>query len=252
MTRQFLHGHRASSRATRGTHAAFVGLAAMAGVALAAVPAGAQWIGTPGGSGDSTPPAMSTTPAPAATAPAATAPAPSLSPDGMASDLGSAGLAAPSLSSPSAMPGGGAQPSGDMADCQTNVNKLRGDLESRGNALQAATKKKRPPSELCPLFRNFASSQQKFLSYLRTNKTKCGVPDEVLSKLRENTNGVVGVRDKVCKVAADMQSGGGAAGGGAPPQSSVASGLGLSSGLPGVSANKPGGVFDTLGGSALR
>ncbi|MDR6953995.1 hypothetical protein J2X65_003362 [Ancylobacter sp. 3268] len=259
MTPQICDGHRAGLRAAR---IAFIGLAAATGVVLAASSAGAQWIGTPGGSTESSPPAVSATPAPAAI-PAPATPAPAPSPGGADADLGSAGLATPSLSSPSlaapsaapglAMPGGMVQqPSADMADCQTNVGKLRTDIETRGGALQAATKKKLPPSELCPLFRNFASSQQKFLTYLRTNKTKCGVPDEVLTKLRENTNSISGVRDKVCKVAAEMQSGGGAGPSGPPQQGAVAAGLGLSSGLPGVSANKPGGVFDTLGGSALR
>ncbi|GLK82944.1 hypothetical protein [Ancylobacter defluvii] len=260
MTPQICDGHRASLRAAR---VAFIGLAAATGVALAVSSAGAQWIGTPGGSTESSPPAVSATPAPAATAAPAATPAPAPSLGGVDPDLGSAGLASPSLSSPSlaapsaapsmTMPGGMVQqPSADMADCQTNVGKLRTDIEARGGALQAATKKKLPPSELCPLFRNFASSQQKFLTYLRTNKTKCGVPDEVLTKLRENTTSISGVRDKVCKVAADMQSGGGSGPSGPPQQGAVAAGLGLSSGLPGVSANKPGGVFDTLGGSALR
>ncbi|MCB4771399.1 hypothetical protein LGR54_22575 [Ancylobacter sp. Lp-2] len=267
MTRQIWEGHRASMRAASGTRAAFIGLAVIAGMALAG-PAGAQWIGTPGGATDSTPQASTPQASPAPAPAAAPAAAPSATMDATP-DLGSAapGLSSPSLSSPAmsspamsspaqshmTMPGGMVQqPSGDMADCQTNVNKLRTDLEARGGALQAASKKKVPPTELCPLFRNFATSQQKFLTYLRTNKTKCGVPDEVLTKLRESTTNVVGVRDKVCKVALEMKEGGGAGPSGPPPQSAVSAGLGLPSGLPGVSANKPGGVFDTLGGNALR
>lgn len=245
---------------------------ALAGVTLITGTAGAQWIGTPGGGVEVSP--TPAAPAPAAPAPAAPAirvapSAPSVAPT---PDLGSAdpGLSSPSLGAPSlAMPGGmapggmapGGAPGGgapgpssaDMADCRTNVEQMRGDLEKRGGALQAASKKKLPPSELCPLFRNFVSSQQKFLGYLRANKTKCGVPDDVLTTLRKNSGSVAGVRDKVCKIAAEMKEGGGNAGpSGPPPQSSVASGLGLQNGLPGVSANQRGGVFDTLGGSALR
>ncbi|MBS7534886.1 hypothetical protein KHC28_14615 [Ancylobacter sonchi] len=259
-------------RATRGARAAVIGLAAVAGVALTTGSAGAQWIGAAGGSTETTPQASTAPVSPAPVAPAPTA-APATAPAATIDTTPDLGSAAPSLSSPSlsapamssapaasapgqmhmTMPGGMVQqPTGDMADCQTNVNKLRTDLESRGGALQAASKKKVPPTELCPLFRNFATSQQKFLSYLRTNKTKCGVPDEVITKLGESTSNVLGVRDKVCKVAMEMKEGGGAGPSGPPPQSAVSAGLGLPSGLPGVSANKPGGVFDTLGGNALR
>ncbi len=213
---------------------------------LGTLPAGAQWIGAPGGSSESgsSAGAVVVQPAPA---PQAAEPAPGFSP-GFSSTLGPS----PSGSiDPGMAPAAAAQQARpDSSECQGQVNKLRGEVETRGEALQAAAKKKLPPSELCPMFRTFASAQQNFYSFLNTNKAKCGVPDEVLKKFKQNVSSVNTTRNKICEVAKMQESGGGGPGG-PPPQSSISAGLGLSSGLPTTGA-PPGGVFDTLGGDALR
>lgn len=278
MMRHMWKGHREARASRTGSPvfgSAALGLIALAGSFIVA-PAQAQWIGSPGGGTVEVEPGQpSASSAAPATAPAAAAPAaptepmptlgnaplgtslqvsPSLSSGGLPTggmSMGGAPGMAPSIGAPAAAPSGPSQ--ADMADCQTNVNKLRDDVEARGKALQNGSKKKVSPVELCPLFRNYVSSQQKFYTYLRTNKSKCGVPDELLSKLKENNGQAATVRDKVCNIAANGGGPGGPGGpSGPPPQSSVAAGLGLSSGLPGAGASKPGGVFDTIGGSALR
>lgn len=257
-------------RATRHLPAALLTGALLA--VLCAGPAAAQWIGAPAntdatstdsGATPAAPAPAPTTPTAApATAPVAT-PAPMSGPS--SSIMVSPGFgggdgfgAAPAM--PGAMPGlggpgmapGGAAPAGpsaaDMNECQTQVTKLRGDLESRNEVLRKAASKKMPASELCPLFRNFVTSQQKFYNYLVANKSKCGVPDEAIKGLKENGGSVVSIRDKVCQAAAMQEKGGPA---GPPPQGAVSQGLGLSSGLPSTATAK-GGVFDTLGGDALR
>ena len=220
------------------------------------VPASAQWIGAPGGGGatvtEPTMPPAQMQPAPTAPAPMSTGPMASPMPSGEFSPA--QGMAPPGMSmgAPQGQPS--AADVAAMQDCQTSVDTLRKDLESRGAALQGATKKKLPPSELCPMFRTFVTAQQKFSSYLSTNQTKCHVPPDVVKKVKENAVAVVGVRDRVCKAAQLQESGGGGGGGGGPPpQGAVSQGLGLPSGLPSTtSASQKGGVFDTLGGSALR
>lgn len=230
----------------------------LAGVLLAGMlgtlPAGAQWIGTPGGSTDGADTGeVTVAPAPAPQAATPAQPAPGFTP----SFSSAPAPAAPATPAPGFSPGFGTaapppqQANPNTADCQGQVDKLRGQLESRGEALQAAAKKKLPPTELCPMFRNFASAQQSFYNFLSTNKAKCGVPDEVLTKFKENVSSVNSTRNRVCEVAKLQESGGGAGPGGPPPQGSVSAGLGLSSGLPTMEA-PPGGVFDTLGGDALR
>ncbi len=228
----------------------------LAGVLLAGMlgtlPAGAQWIGAPGGSTDGTSSgAVVVSPAPAALGEAPAQPAPGFDP-GFSS---SAAPAAPGAVAPGFSPSMGApapqQANPNAAECQGQVAKLREDLETRGGALQAASKKKLPPSELCPMFRTFANAQQAFYSFLNTNKAKCGVPDDVLAKFKENVSSVNSTRNRVCEIAKMQESGAGAGPGGPPPQGALSAGLGLSTGLPTMGA-PPGGVFDTLGGDALR
>ncbi|MBS9477089.1 hypothetical protein KIP89_08215 [Ancylobacter sp. VKM B-3255] len=241
--------------------AAFLAGVLLAGVSL---PAAAQWIGAPGGSdststgdsGTSSSAPQAATPAtptmaPAAPAPMTAAPAsPGFSSPGLSTDSfggsplpGSMGM----MPGPATPVPAGPSPA-DMADCQTQVTKLRTDLENRNEALRKAASKKLPPSELCPMFRNFVSSQQRFYSYLVANKSKCGVPDEAIKGLKDNAGSVTSIRDKVCQAAAAQQQGGPS---GPPVQGAVSQGLGLSSGLPSTATAK-GGVFDTLGGDALR
>lgn len=243
---------RMISHARGALFAACLFTGGLMGGAMTALPAQAQWIGSPGGSGDDAATAApSTVPAPApATAPEAT-PAPGYTPAPGLAAPDAPGAFSPAVGGFSAAPAAPAGPNeADMADCQSQVAKLRADLESRNETLRKAAERKATPSEICPLFRGFATSQQKFFSYLSTNKTKCGVPDEALKGLKQNSAQVASIRDKVCK-AAQLQESGGGGGGGPPPQGAVAAGLGLSSGLPNTDGGK-GGVFDTLGGSALR
>ncbi|MBB3773285.1 hypothetical protein FHS55_003918 [Angulomicrobium tetraedrale] len=246
----------AGARTRAGTFALAFGVLLAGG--LLASPAGAQWIGTPGGTGEAaaTAPTIAPTAAPAPTSvavPAAT-PAPAVAPSEPSMSGGMPGAVPDGFAGGFAPAPGGMAPapqagpnSADVADCQSNVTKLRDDLESRNDTLRKAADKKVPPSELCPLFRNFVTAQQKFYNYLNTNKTKCGVPGEVLTGLKKNSGQVAGIRDKVCKAAQLEKSGGG----GPPPQGALSSGLGLSSGLPPTGTAK-GGVFDTLAGDALR
>lgn len=214
------------------------------------LPAQAQWIGAPGGSGDASTAAPEPVPAPApAMAPSAT-PSPGYTPAPGLAAPDAPGAFSPAMGGFSPAPAAPAGPSqADMADCQAQVTKLRDDLETRNETLRKTAERKASPSEICPLFRSFATAQQKFYTYLSANKTKCGVPDEALTDLKKNSAQVASIRDKVCKAAQIQESGGG--GGGPPPQGAVAAGLGLSSGLPSTDGGK-GGVFDTLGGSALR
>ncbi|MCK0197027.1 hypothetical protein MWN34_08890 [Ancylobacter sp. 6x-1] len=229
---------RAPRRAGRGggTRAACAALLLGSLIALpAALPAQAQWIGSVGGDGSS-----DAKPLPAPQSPAAVSPpAPGVSPE-------MAMPASPMGAPPGAM---GAGPGNGGVDCRTDIERLKGTLESRGTTLQKAADKKRPPTELCPLFRNFVTAQSNFYSYLRKNKTACGVPDEILSKIKASSGKMASTRDKVCQVAAN--GGQPAGGGGPPPQGSLSSGLGLQSPLPSRGSSK-GGVFDTLGGNALR
>lgn len=197
----------------------------LAVVLIGAAPASAQWIGAPGGDGSASVPA-----------PAPMEPAAPMSP----------AMPAPNFSSPAPA----ARP-GPQVDCQSDVNALRADVETSGKAIQAASKKKASPVEVCPLFRRYATAEAKFVGYLDKNQTACGVPADAIKQIKGNHNKTLATRDKVCKVAAQAEQGGGAAPA-PPPQGHLSSGLGLQNSLPSTAGTKPGGVFDTLGGNALR
>ncbi|WP_248310237.1 hypothetical protein [Bosea sp. 117] len=190
-------------------------------------PAEAQWIGEGGGGAIMSP-----------------------VPNGAPADMAPAG---PDAGGFSPAPGMSQRP-GPATNCQADVDVLRGDLDARGKKLEASIKKKAGPVELCPMFRNFVTAQEKFYNYLNKNQQNCGVPPDLLKKVKANTMQVADTRNKVCKAAAMAESGGGGGGGGGPPpQGQLSSGLGLPSGIPSVQhSQQKGGVFDTLGGSALR
>lgn len=214
---------------------------------LLAAPASAQWIGSAGGDGapPAKPPTAPLTPPPtAAAAPALSSPALAEPEAPGFGDLPNGGLAPPTGGFSREAGGGGAP----RADCQSGVLGLRSDVEKNGEALKRAATRKRPPTEICPLFRRFVSSQEKFYNYLAKNKSNCGVPDEALKTLKANIAQVSTTRNKVCEVAENGPPPGAAG----PPEGRISSGLGLPSGLPSINNDRPGGVYDTLGGNALR
>ncbi|TDT99538.1 MULTISPECIES: hypothetical protein [Azorhizobium] len=138
-----------------------------------------------------------------------------------------------------------------LADCQTDFNALRADMETKGKALQAAGKAKAGPQELCPLFRTFTTAEAKAAKYLEDNKDWCQIPPEAIKQAVENNKKTAQLRDRVCQAAANGATG--ASGGPAkpPPQGSLSQALGVTTGYVPGESNGRGGVFDTLTGNAL-
>lgn len=138
-----------------------------------------------------------------------------------------------------------------FADCQSDFNALRADMESKGKALQAAGKAKASPQELCPLFRTFTTAEAKAAKYLQDNKDWCQIPPEAIKQAVDNNKKTAELRDRVCQAAASGATGGGAGGGKPPPQGSLSQALGVTTGYTPGESNGRGGVFDTLTGNAL-
>ena len=138
-----------------------------------------------------------------------------------------------------------------LADCQSDVASVRGELEEKGKALQAAIKKKADPQTLCPLFRSYATAEAKWVKFLGDNKDWCQIPPQAIDNAATGAKKTVEIRNKICDAAAN---GGAAPGGGAvkpPPQGSLSSALGITTGYS-LGSQKGGGVFDTLNGNALK
>ncbi len=137
-----------------------------------------------------------------------------------------------------------------LADCQTDFMALRQDMEEKGKLLQAAGKAKKPPQELCPLFRTFTTAEGKVAKYLQDNKDWCQIPPEVVNAALTNNKKTAELRDKICDAAANGAGAGGPSR--PPPQGSMSSALGVTTGYVPGSSSTGGGVFDTLTGNALK
>lgn len=138
------------------------------------------------------------------------------------------------------------------ADCQSDANAARSDLEVKGKALEAAGKKKADAQTLCPLFRAFSTAESKWVKFLTDNKDWCQIPEQAIKQATANHKKTDQMRDRVCQVAAN---GGGAAEGPArpPQQGSLSSALGVTTGYSiGSSSDGRKGVFDTLNGNILQ
>lgn len=138
-----------------------------------------------------------------------------------------------------------------LADCQSDIVSVRGELEEKGKALQAVIgKKQNDPQVLCPLFRAYAAAESKWVKFLSDNKDWCQIPGQAIDQASTSNKRTVEMRNKVCDAAAN----GGAVGGGAakpPPQGSMSSALGITTGYN-LNPDKKSGVFDTLSGNALK
>lgn len=137
-----------------------------------------------------------------------------------------------------------------LADCGSDANAIRGELEEKGKALQAAGKRKAEPQELCTLFRAYTAAEAKWVKFLQDNKEWCQIPSEIADKAKASSRGTASTRDKICQIAAN----GGQPQGGPgkpPPQGSISSALGITTGYSLGQGNGKG-VFDTLNGNALQ
>jgi len=137
------------------------------------------------------------------------------------------------------------------ADCQSDANAARSELEQKGKALQAAGNKKADAQTLCPLFRAYASAEAKWLKFLTDNKDWCQIPEQAIKQVGSSIKKTNDMRDKVCQVAAN---GGGAPAGGPakpPAQGSLSSALGVTTGYT-LGGSGKSGVFDTLNGNVLQ
>ena len=120
---------------------------------------------------------------------------------------------------------------------------LREDMEQTASAIRAASERKAPREEVCPLFKTIVVKEDKMLKFLIANQRLCGVPPNVINQVKTNHAQTTRIRNVVCSTAP--------AGPAAAPTLSDA--LGGPIIADDESAKKPGrGTFDTLTGNALQ
>jgi hypothetical protein len=128
--------------------------------------------------------------------------------------------------------------------CFNEFMPLRQAAEKHGQAIQAAAKRKAPPSEVCGLFKRFSAAEEKMIKFVDANATWCGIPAPAIKQMKTNHSQTLQVRQKVCAAAA------------APPRPrgpTLGDALGTTV-VPSESTTRTGrGTFDTLtGGNPLR
>jgi hypothetical protein len=120
---------------------------------------------------------------------------------------------------------------------------LREDVEKTALPIRAASERKAPREEVCPLFKVFVVKEAKMITFLQTHQKLCGVPPDVIVKMKTNHAKTIQIRNNVCSTA--------------PMGPSAAPTLSDALGGPIIaddqSAKLPGrGTFDTLTGNALQ
>jgi hypothetical protein len=129
--------------------------------------------------------------------------------------------------------------------CQAEFNKLRDAIQSRGQALQEAGKRKASAKELCSRIVSYSNAETNMLNFLSKRAQECGIPAEAAEGLKQNRTKTAELRTRVC----------GAANNPGPAPKSPSAGLsGAINPNAGVVPEVPsgGGIFDTLSGNVLQ
>ena len=87
-----------------------------------------------------------------------------------------------------------------------SVSKLladRDETQKHGQALQVAGKKKAPPDEVCKLFNAFLAAEGKMIKGLEENSALCGVPADVIKRVKAGHSKASQVGKQVCEVAGE-------------------------------------------------
>ena len=119
---------------------------------------------------------------------------------------------------------------------------MRAEAEKRAGALQVGINKKKPPPELCHLFRSFSDAEEKVVSYAVANQAGCAIPLDAVAQMKKNHAKTTEVRDKVCAVAQQPAK---------PAGPNLGEALGFGS-LPTAETTRAGtGTLDSLSGNPL-
>ena len=136
--------------------------------------------------------------------------------------------------------GGGAAPN---ADCMQKIEPLRDEVQRRAKLVQEASKRHATPQEACKLIGEFSQAEQRFISFVSTKQTACGIPAEIPKQMKVAHGHTEQMHKQVCGMANS-------------PQASAGPSLSDVIGSPSISEEAPvkrkgGSTFDTLSGNVL-
>ena len=149
-------------------------------------------------------------------------------------------------------PGGGGPPGGGggqtqaQQQCILEFNRLRGEVDKKGQVAKAISQRKGSREDLCAAVTGILGAETTWVKYAKTNASSCGIPPQIIKQLDGGHANLVKLKEQVC-------NGGGAAGGG-PRAPSLSEALGTTTRLPDKdnTSVKRGGTLDTLTGNPIR
>src|SRR5262249_1469052 len=138
-------------------------------------------------------------------------------------------------------PQGGGQP---PPECMKQFEPLRDEVQRRAKLVQEAGKRHASAQEACKLIGEFAQAEQRFMTFVSTKQTACGIPAEVPKQMKISHGHTEQMRKQVCGMASS-------------PQASAGPSLSDVVGAPSISEDAPvkrkgGSTFDTINGNVLK
>jgi hypothetical protein len=135
--------------------------------------------------------------------------------------------------------------------CLVEFNRLRGEVEKKGQVAKAVNDRKGTREEMCSAISGIHGAQSKWWKYAHDHATQCGMPADIIKQLRQGVDNLAKLKKNVCSA--------GGATAGAPPTPSLSEALGTA-GLPPSSSSasntgaprKRGGVLDNMTGTPIR
>jgi hypothetical protein len=82
--------------------------------------------------------------------------------------------------------------------CAEEFGPLRQTLESRGQAVQAAIKAKRPREEICAVVRRFQEAENRMVTYMRNNQDWCMIPETAVKNAAASQGRTATLRRQAC------------------------------------------------------
>jgi len=146
-----------------------------------------------------------------------------------------------------AAPGfGGAPPEGGAApppECMQQFAPMRDEVQHRAKLVQEASKRHATPQEACKLIGEFSQAEQRFISFISTKQTACGIPAEIPKQMKTAHGRTEQMLKQVCHLASTPQASAG------PSLSDVIGSPSVPEDAP--SKRKGGSTFDTISGNVL-
>jgi hypothetical protein len=90
----------------------------------------------------------------------------------------------------------------ELPPCIQEFAKLRDDAQKKAGVIQAASQRKVPPKEACPLFNSFAAAETKMIKFAEENSVWCGIPPQAIETMKKQHVNTANIRTRVCQAAA--------------------------------------------------